>query len=598
MKFLSTLFLVFLGINAVVSAQTNTNTAAGANVNVNANAAPASSPPVDPTGAFLRAAVMRNDLTQAADLLGHGAPVDAKGSGGLTPLILAAMRNPEMVKLLLAHGASLELEEDQNYTAFSTACVAGKTGCGLALLDAGAKIETLNKWGHTPLMLAAQSGDDDLVKALIARHADVNKGSNEGSAIWWAVGRGRLGETTLLINAGADFASHLTVPLDPGAPGITLLGSAILNKNNAMIDLLLAHGADVNGPFLDGETPLIVAVRYIQAPTVLHLLEKGADASRPDKEGNTPLMYAVEYLHEDVWQALLQHGAALEEKNPDGGTALIWACLHLYSPAVHFLVNHGADVNAEDVHGNTALYYAGDRGSTEVVQFLKSRGAKRTDLHIIAKESPTPPLPLARRWALAVSAIYSQWNGISPNELGGGSNGKKMKNMLMEDWGIHDRATLLRAVNELRFRGSWRRYQTTGARLAAIPNFFFWLTTFRDSTTNNELKAIRQNYQEWQSRSGLAGDLCRAANLVNSGFASHYIDETEAWNLLLPIARDTQAHFASWHEMCDNFLDAREMWTGDSNPELDACGDLLCNNNDPNSPWNQIPWRTDLSTAQ
>jgi hypothetical protein len=82
---------------------------------------------------------------------------------------------------------------------------------------------------------------------------------------------------------------------------------------------------------------------------------------------------------------------------------------------------------------------------------------------------------------------------------------------------------------------------------------------------------------------------------VNRGYILHYLDEKEAWNLLLANARKVQASFSSWQEMSDNFLDGRKIWNEAPDNQFDACSKLLLNPRDPNSPWNQNPWKTDLS---
>lgn len=541
-------------------------------------------------------ACLHNDITHATYLLDHGAPVNARGDNEITPLILAAMRNPDMVKLLIAHGANLELKGSNGYTALGSACWTGQTACAKVLIDAGANTQVLNNMGHTPLILAVEAGDDDLVQALIDHHADVNQAADDGSAIWWAIGKDRPKELAMLLSAGADFQAHNTAPPPPDLPGYTIIGRAAVSTDTAIVDMLLAHGANINEPDARGRTPLFVAVQESSAPMILDLLQKGADATTADSRGYTPLMVAMTFQQKPVWDALLQHGATIDAKDHLGRTALSYESQILFLASVHWLVEHGADVNAADILGNTPLLYAGDRGGTKIRKFLTDHGAHPVDLHIIAKPRPAPPPSPSHQWALATAALYVQWNGLNPYELGGGENASRAAKSLQKDWGIHDRTSLEKVVHNLQTRGQRRDFQYSGAKLAAIPTWLFWLITLRSSTESlNISKAIRQNYLSWSERSGLAGDLCRAAFLVNEGYACHYLDEDQAWNLLLPIARDVQGRFTSWHEMCDNFLDAREMWVGSADPDLDVCGDLLCNSNDPNSPWNNLPWQTALS---
>ena len=547
-------------------------------------------------GNSLLDACTQNDLNHATELLNEGVSVDFDGKYGNTPLILAAMRSPDMVKLILAHHPNLELRENHGYTALGVACWTGKTDCAIELMDAGANIETINNNGHTPLILAIEYDDAALVKALIDHHVDVNKATEDGSALWWAVGKNRLEATAMLLGAGADFQPHVTVPPDPRRPWYTVVARAAMSNNPALIDLLLSHGANINETDTAGRTALTLALEFAREPTILHLLDKGAEVKIADKEGRTPLMYAVVFnQQQSILQALLQHGAVVDAKDNHGRTALVCACMDNTPATIPFLLDHGADINVADAKGNVPLLYANNRGETDLVKLLVKRGAKPVDLHIIAKDMPDPALPMPHRWALAVSALYSQLNGKNPNVLGGGESATRAKRFLSNVWKIYDQRSLEQKVDYLYDPGYHSALQTKGATFAQTPNWLFWVMTFSDTKPHNEIKAVRQNYLIWKSRSGLAIDLCRAADLVNLGYACHYIDEDEAWRRLLFIAHQAQTSFKSWHEMCDNLLDSREMITGKVDPRLDACGDLLCNAKDPNSPWNQIPWSTDLS---
>jgi ankyrin repeat protein len=352
----------------------------------------------------------------------------------------------------------------------------------------------------------------------------------------------------------------------------------------------------VNQTGADGTTALMEAARYNQPAAVARLLDRGATVDLQTEKGITALMYAARFGDQPVIQALLDHHAQLELKNRKGGTALIWAATRVTPQNLLFLLDHGADINAADTLGDTALTHAGDRGLADTVQLLKTRGARRTDLHIIAKEMPPQPLTPAQRWILAVSALYSQVNGRSPNLLGGGESEAGARKALLETWNVQDHFALLKEVDLLSDGTGRTYYVTQGAQLAAMPDFQFFITRLLLGQRANRLMAIRESYQQWQGRTALAYYLDRAANLINLGFAAHYLDEKEAWSSLQPIARDVQNRFASWHEMCDNFLDGRQIAEGKADPIFDACGDLLCNDKDPNSPWNQIPWNTDLSS--
>ncbi len=108
------------------------------------------------------------------------------------------------------------------------------------------------------------------------------------------------------------------------------------------------------------------------------------------------------------------------------------------------------------------------------------------------------------------------------------------------------------------------------------------------------MKEARTSFMRWKERTGLAWDLCRCTNMLNAGVAAGYIDADQAWPLLLGVARQVQEAFGSWKEMSENFLDGRAVAVGQRDPRFRACASLLLNAKDANSPWNQLPWKTDL----
>jgi len=153
----------------------------------------------------------------------------------------------------------------------------------------------------------------------------------------------------------------------------------------------------------------------------------------------------------------------------------------------------------------------------------------------------------------------------------------------------------LHELDDLRDKGHHTTYQSEGAKFAQMTDDQFQQVLQAHSNDVTAIKATRTSYLKWKDRSGLAWDLCRSAHLVNAGYSTHYLNESEAWDRLMPIAQQAQKNFSSWQEMSDNFLDGREIWANNRDPRFEACAQLLLNPQDMNSPWNQNPWKTNLS---
>jgi ankyrin repeat protein len=126
-------------------------------------------PPTSPAPAHAPLMVL------ARQLLKRGATLDRPGAlADKSVLIKAAARGPtDLVEALVAGGASLEATDATfRSTALLWAVWRRRQANVAVLLDAGANVEAANKFGETVLMLAARTGQHELIKPLLTRGAD------------------------------------------------------------------------------------------------------------------------------------------------------------------------------------------------------------------------------------------------------------------------------------------------------------------------------------------------------------------------------------------------------------------------------------------
>ncbi len=99
--------------------------------------------------------------------------------------------------------------------------------------------------------------------------------------------------------------------------GYTALTAAAINGHRAVVEWLVAKGADVNAASADGMTALMCAA-FDGNPDVIRVLaEKGADVNAKTPDGEvTPLLFAVLANHPAAAGALADKGARCE--CPDG----------------------------------------------------------------------------------------------------------------------------------------------------------------------------------------------------------------------------------------------------------------------------------------
>jgi ankyrin repeat protein len=454
------------------------------------------------------------------------------------------------------------------------------------LVAAHADLNHENRWGRTALTLAARQGHDDVVSYLISQKCDVNF-SLPASALAYAVWQDHLSTAKLRVNAGAELnPTPHPVNANPNAWG-PIAQEAAISGDPAMVDFVLDHGANLNERDGHGETALDKMVDDGASPAMIaHLLERGADPNLRRNDGTTALMRAVALQNPGVIRLLLEHGANVNNQDLHGRTALLVAAARKQPEEVRQLLANHPEVNLPDDHGETALTYAADRGAVEIVRLLERAGARAPAFHLIPKEAWAPLSP-AQQWALAVGAIYTQWNGDSHHALATySSNRDEYRALLKSALKVRDRATFLATLSRFDGRPNWVELVTEeGLALTRATGPFDFLVRLQKM----ELADVW-----WRDRLNAAWDICRVPNVVRSGVTAGYLSEAEAWPLLLDNARLAQRTFTSWREMDDCFLARRDIWNGGRDPELELCSALLLNPHDPNSPWNQLAWSTNL----
>ena len=208
-------------------------------------------------------------------LLDHGAQVNLAARSGRTALIVAAFTNPsaEVVRLLLDKGAKVGVMDLRHVTPLNAATFGNDTATVRLLLDAGADIDTPDTFiGLTPLMNAAGNRNVEAVKLLLAAGAKVNAVSKTEGLPKIQTGTVEFGGWTPLLMAAAFGPQEaVKVLLDAGGRidaqdyrGFTPLMLAVGTDryDPRIVNLLLAHGADLRPTNHAGETALDWAYKF------------------------------------------------------------------------------------------------------------------------------------------------------------------------------------------------------------------------------------------------------------------------------------------------------------------------------------------------
>lgn len=134
---------------------------------------------------------------------------------------------------------------------------------------------------------------------------------------------------------------------------------AVNKSDTALLLKLIKKASNLNEVDSNGNTPLMVACRWGDAPVVRMLLNNGANPNVRTAKGRTPLMIAcANQGGETVCRLLISKGADVNAAANNGATALMLAALNAKVDVIEVLLDKGANAKAEDKKGYTALDYA------------------------------------------------------------------------------------------------------------------------------------------------------------------------------------------------------------------------------------------------
>ena len=295
----------------------------------------------------LIAAVKRGDHATVQALLrlpaaasakaGDRAEVNRPQADGTTALHWAVQSNDgELVDLLLRAGADVKAANRYGISPITLAATNGSAAIVGALLKAGADPNTTTEGGEPVLLTAARSGSVEAVMRLIAAGAKVDARESwfGETALMWAAAENHADVVRALVEAGADINARSTV-LDPPV-------------------LEFPRSGGPNSPFpRGGWTALMYAARQGAIDAARVLVDLRADVN------------AVALPQTDVPLKPEDHDAFAHGV---GTTALVYAIINTHYDLAAMLLEHGADPNIADIAGMGALYAAVDMSSLQWTQ--------------------------------------------------------------------------------------------------------------------------------------------------------------------------------------------------------------------------------------
>ena len=241
--------------------------------------------------------------------------------------------------------------------------------------------------GSTPLMYAVLYGGAKLVGDLLKAGADPNVRNDAGATgLSWAVddiekvelllahgadvnAATNFGRTPVMLSAQAGSAAVVKLLLERGAsPNSAALASAAARGDVAIVRLLVGAGArDNNG------AAAAAALRANCRECLDAIVGRGAAPIDRALLSVLPIATAGD---PDAIREAIQRGADVNAKDAKGRTVLMLAAISetLPASAIEMLLERGADATLKDGNGLTALDFAKRLGHTSVVDALVKRG--------------------------------------------------------------------------------------------------------------------------------------------------------------------------------------------------------------------------------
>ena len=283
------------------------------------------------------------------------------------------------------------------------------------LIRAGADASRPNRYGVTPMSLAAANGNAQMIALLLEAGADANVVDKQGeTALMAATKVGNIDAVKTLLDHGAAVDTR-----DPAFQQTALM-MAVRDDHPEVVKLLVDRGAAVNVQTRTGVTPPWILPNSV--PGFGHgigivrggLPDRGSRFLVPG--AMTPLLYAARDGRVDSAKVLIAAGAELERTDANGITPLLMAITNDHVDMARYLIDRGANVRAVDWYGRTPLWAAVELRNMDVDSSTFENGVDRApaleliklllarDVDVNARTKEVPPI---RRQMLHVTGDLS-----------------------------------------------------------------------------------------------------------------------------------------------------------------------------------------------
>ncbi|KAM3134056.1 hypothetical protein pb186bvf_013782, partial [Paramecium bursaria] len=231
--------------------------------------------------------------------------------------------------------------------------------------QAKANINSIDKYGRTPLAMAARNGNLEILSYLLKNGADYRINDSSGnSPMHYAAAYGFAECLLELKKAGADQYFNNSSHLTP-------LGVALAKNHYSIVkEILNFPETDVNCKDDEGKTLLISSLVKFKIESLDYIKflveEKNAIVTEEDQLKKTALHYAVQLSAKTYKRTIFQFGSMPKSKRQEYKKTYREAILDL----VKLFISRGASINAPDSLGVTPFMTAVKERQTDLIQYF------------------------------------------------------------------------------------------------------------------------------------------------------------------------------------------------------------------------------------
>ena len=210
----------------------------------------------------------------------------------------------------------------------------------------------------------------------------------------------------------------------------------------------------------------------------------------------------------------------------------------------------------------------------------------------------------AQRWALALTEIMTEVNHASHDTLNFSKltkrNKKGYEQMLIRDWGVHNREELLETITHVEHSGHAQALKIIQDRINKTKYFSLFALMNDDELSEryyNYYKFTLANWDIFKDRTIIAWDYGRCISLCRWGYDCGYLTEQEAWEKIFYYAKLIQPLYSNWEDYGFDYYMGRLFWASGFCEEFDYARitDAIYKKlTGPTGYWRQLDWAVQL----